>query len=267
MSNKTALVTGGAGGLGRAAALELAARGIDVAIADRRLDEAEETAKECRANGVKATAFEFDQMKPESVQTCIRDISNLYGAIDLLFANAGTGRFRSFLEMTPEEWRFTVDVNLNGTFYVCSAAAKEMIRAGRSGAMVLTSSSGAEAIVDQLSAYCCAKAGVLWLTKHIASELGPYRIRANAILPGVVETRLTSPMLGEEKWRTMLKRDTPLGRWGQAAEIGKVVAFLLSDDASYINGEAIMVDGGATLHGSPRWYSLDYNRGNHQDWK
>jgi NAD(P)-dependent dehydrogenase (short-subunit alcohol dehydrogenase family) len=267
MKGKTALVTGGAGGLGRAAALELAARGVNVAIADRKLGEAEETASECRARGVESTAIEFNQTKPESVDACVARARESHGSLDLLFANAGAGRFRPFIEMTPEEWRFMIDVNLNGTFYVCRAVAREMIRGGRGGAMVLTASSGAQAMCDQLSAYCSAKAGIVMLMKHIASELGPYRIRANAILPGVVETQLSSAMLSEDKWRTMLRTETPVGRWGQPDEIGKVVAFLLSDDAAYVNGESMMIDGGSTLHGFPRWFSLDYSRENHQDWQ
>jgi NAD(P)-dependent dehydrogenase (short-subunit alcohol dehydrogenase family) len=267
MKGRTALVTGGASGLGRATALELAGRGVNVAIADRKVNEAEETAVKCRARGVTATAIEFNQANPESVEACIARAVSSHGTLDFLFANAGVGRFRSFLDMTPQEWGFLIDVNLNGTFYVCRAAAKAMISGGRGGAMVLTASSGAQVMCDQLSAYCSAKAGVVMLMKYIASELGPYRMRANAIMPGVVETQLSSHMLKEEKWRKMLERETPIGRWGQPDEIGKVVSFLLSDEAAYVNGEAIMLDGGSTLHAYPRWFSLDYSRENHQDWE
>lgn len=266
MKGKNALITGGAGGLGSASALELAQRGVNVAIADRKLAEAETMAHECEKHGVKAVAIEFNQLKPDSVQACVSRAAEALGGIDFLFANAGGGRFRPFVEMTPDEWNFMISLNLNGTFYVCNTVAKEMMRQKRGGSMVLTASSGAAVMCDQLSAYCAAKSGVVMLMKHIASELGPYRIRANAIMPGVIETPLATPMLQEAKWSEALKRETPIGRWGKASEIGKTVAFLLSDDAGYINGESIMVDGGSTLHGYPRWFALDYSRENHQDW-
>lgn len=266
MKSKIALVTGGASGLGRATALELAKRGVNLAIADRKVTEAEATAFDCRAYGVKATAIEFNQASPESVDACVARTLEDHGCLDLVFANAGVGLFRSFLDMSAKEWDFVIKVNLSGAFYVCNAAAKAMIRHGNGGAMVLTASSGAQVPCDQLSAYCAAKAGVVMLMKHIASELGPYRIRANAILPGVVETQISAPMLKEEKWRSMLERGTPVGRWGQPSDVAKLVGFLLSEDASYINGESIMIDGGSTLHAYPKWFSLDYSRENHQDW-
>lgn len=106
MDGRTAFVTGGASGLGRAAAVELASRGINVVIADRKVAEAEETARECRAREVLATAVEFNQSKPESVAACVARAVEVHGRIDLLFANAGVGRFRSFLEMSPQEWAF-----------------------------------------------------------------------------------------------------------------------------------------------------------------
>jgi NAD(P)-dependent dehydrogenase (short-subunit alcohol dehydrogenase family) len=101
----------------------------------------------------------------------------------------------------------------------------------------------------------------------MASELGNYRINVNAICPGVVESGMTGPMLSREEWRRMLKRETPVGRWGEPRDVAKLVAFLLSDDAGYINGEDIMIDGGSTLGGAPRWYSLDYTRANEVDWQ
>lgn len=267
MKGRKALITGGAGGLGRAAALELASRGADLAIADRNKAEAEVVAAECaNLSGVKATAIEFNQLKPESVESCFARFIEDHGRLDYLFANAGGGRFGSILDMTAQDWRFMIDLNLNGAFYVCQAAAKAMVAGKTRGAMVITASSGAQAVCDKLSAYCAAKAGAVMMMKHIAAELGPYRIRANAIMPGVVETPLSDYMLAEEKWRAALRRETPVGRWGRAEEIGKLVAFLLSDDAGYINGEAIMIDGGSTLHAYPRWFSLDYSREDHQDW-
>jgi 3-oxoacyl-[acyl-carrier protein] reductase len=262
-----ALVTGGGRGLGQATAVELAARGARVAVADRKPEIAEETVELCNKAGRDARAFVFDQAKAESVEACIAEIAAAYGQIDLLFANAGTGKFAPVADMKKADWDFVIQVNLNGTFYVCQEVVKRMIARGQGGRIVLTASSGSRVIADQLGAYCASKAGVEMLMKHLAAELGNYRINVNAILPGVVETGMTGPMLAEEKWRRMLVRETPVGRWGKPQDVAKLVAFLLSDDAGYINGEGIMIDGGSTLHGFPRWYALDYTKQNECDWE
>ena len=169
--------------------------------------------------------------------------------------------------MKKSDWDIVIQVNLNGTFYVCQEVAKRMVQQGRGGKMVLTASSGARVMCDQLGAYCASKAAIEMLMKHMAAELGNYRINVNAILPGVIETGMTTPMISHEKWQRMLVRETPVGRWGKPVDIAKLVAFLLSDDAGYINGEGIMIDGGSTLHGFPRWYSLDYTKQNECNWE
>jgi len=266
LKGKIALVTGGGRGLGQATAIELARCGAQVAIADRKAEIAEETAARCNEAGKAAKAFVFDQANGASVEQCVEEVTAHYGQIDLLFANAGTGKFVPFAEMEKRDWDFVIQVNLNGTFYVCQEVVKRMIARGKGGKIVLTASSGARVIADQLSAYCASKAAVEMLMKHMAAELGNYRINVNAILPGVVETGMTTPMLREEKWRRMLQRETPVGRWGRPEDVAKLVAFLLSDDAGYINGEGIMIDGGSTLHGAPRWYATDYTKPNVCDW-
>lgn len=267
MTGKKALVTGGARGIGKATALELARRGASIAVADKRLEQADETAEECRGEGVTAIALPLDQQDPESAVTCVDQAATQLGGLDMVFANAGIGKFRPFIEISADEWRATIDVNLNGTFYVCQAAAQEMIRRSVAGAIVLTASSGAMYVADQLSAYCVSKAGVLMLGKQMASELGPYRIRVNAVMPGVVESPMTASMLQEEKWGRMVRRQTPAGRAGQPGDVARLVAFLLSDEASYINGTGVLIDGGSTLHGYPRWFSLDYGDSKSADWE
>lgn len=266
-AGKVVLVTGAGRGLGQATAVELAARGAQVAAADRKAEMASETAALCNQAGSGAGSFVFDQASAESVERCVAEVEAHFGHIDLLFANAGTGRFAPLADMKKSDWDLVVQINLNGTFYVCQEVARAMIRQGRGGAMVLTASSGARVVADQLGAYCASKAGVEMLMKHLAVELGNYRIRVNAILPGVVETGMTVPMLSQEKWQRMLVRQTPVGRWGKPIDVAKLVAFLLSDDAGYVNGEGIMIDGGQTLHGFPRWYSLDYTKDNVVDWE
>ena len=264
---KVALVTGGARGLGQASAVELARRGAVVAIADRKAEAAEETARLCSEHTPGAQAFVYDQADAASVERCINEVVEACGGIDALFANAGPGKFAPIVDMKKSDWDFLMQVNLNGAFYVCQDVARQMIKQGRGGKIVLTASSGSTVMCDQLGAYCASKAGVLMLMKHMASELGNYRINVNAIQPGVIATGMTGPMLSQETWQRMLVRETPVGRWGRPEDVAKLVAFLLSDDASYINGEGIMIDGGSTLHAFPRWYALDYTQDQQCDWE
>jgi len=266
LQGKLALVTGGARGLGQATAVELARCGARVAVADRKTEAAEETASLCSQHTPGAQAFTLDQVKAESVEHCVAEVVAALGGIDLLFANAGTGKFAPIADMKKSDWDALIQINLNGTFYVCQDVVRQMIKQGRGGKIVLTASSGATVMCDQLGAYCASKAGVFMLMKHMASELGNYRINVNAIQPGVVATGMTAPMLADERIRRMLVRQTPVGRWGEPEDVAKLVAFLLSDDAGYINGEGIMIDGGSTLHGFPRWYALDYSKPQVCDW-
>ena len=266
-AGKVVLVTGGGRGLGQGTCVELASRGARVAVADRKAEIADETVALCNKAGEGSHAFLFNQAKAESVENLITEVVAHYGQIDLLFANAGTGQFVPIVDMKKTDWDFIIQVNLNGTFYVCQEVAKQMIKRGKGGKIVLTASSGSKVIADQLGAYCASKAAVEMLMKHMAAELGNYRINVNAILPGVIETGMTTPMLRDERMQRMLIRETPVGRWGKPQDVAKLVAFLLSDDASYINGEGIMIDGGQTLHGFPRWYALDYTKDNVCDWE
>jgi NAD(P)-dependent dehydrogenase (short-subunit alcohol dehydrogenase family) len=266
LTDKVALVTGGARGIGQEAAVELAKCGARVAVADRKFEMAQETAAHCREAGVDAEAFGFDQAVAESVEQCVSQVVGRFGRIDALFANAGTGRFAPLVDMPKKDFDLVLQINLHGTFYVCQDVARQMIKQKSGGKMLLTASSGARVIAPQLGAYCASKAAVVNLAKHLAAELGNYRINVNAICPGVVATGMTGPMLDNEAWRRMLVRETPVGHWGEPRDVAKLVAFLLSDDASYINGEDIMIDGGSTLQGAPRWYSFDYTRSNEIDW-
>lgn len=263
-----ALITGAGGGIGRATALTLAGSGVDVALVDLSLERAKSVGRECEALGVTAAAWGLDQCDPDAAYGLPALVqAELSRVPTKILLNAGIGTFAPFLDMPPELWRRTIDVNLTGTFYLAQAFARAMIAGRQPGSIVLTASSGASTVCDQLSAYCASKAAVLMLARHMATELGPARIRTNAVLPGVIATEMTAPMLERVRWQNMIARETPAGRAGRPEEVARLVAFLLSDDAAYINGEGIAIDGGSTLHGYPRWFAQDYSTNDVNDWK
>lgn len=265
-----AVVTGAAGDIGQATAVRLAREGASLAIADRREDLLAETTRLCQDQGVAVLPLAIDQTDPDAVDSGVARILDRYGRIDRLFANAGYGKFSTFLEQSAKEWSRHVDVNLTGTFRICQAVARVMVKASDGGAIVINASSGAVQHTDLLSAYCTTKAGLRMLAIGMASELGNHRIRVNSVMPGVIETGMTGPMLSGpdgDAHRAALLEDTPVGRLGEPEDIAALVAFLLSDEASFITGESIAVDGGQTILGHPRWYFTDHRRAHEEIWR
>jgi NAD(P)-dependent dehydrogenase (short-subunit alcohol dehydrogenase family) len=265
-AGRVALVTGAAGELGESAAVRLAEAGASLALLDLRRDGMDALSKRLSAMGARSMALPADQSNRDEVERAVAHIVDEFGAIDVVFANAGYGQFSTFLETSAKNWSRHVNVNLTGTFNVCQVVAATMVQSGRGGAFVLNASSAATVQCDQLSSYAATKAGVRMLALSMASELGVHRIRVNCILPGVIETAMTRSMLEDARHRDVLESETPLGRLGRADDIGSLVAFLLSDDASFITGASIPVDGGQTLHGQPRWFRLDYRNAHDENW-
>lgn len=259
-TGRTALVTGAAGDIGAAAAIAFAEAGASVVVTDRRADALEAVAERVRAAGASVTAHACDQTDPQAVAGLFAAIESATGRLDAAFVNAGYGRYGALIDMPFDQWRKHVDVNLNGGFLMAQGAARLMRQGGRGGAIAMNASTAATHICDLLGAYAASKAGVRMLAKSLASELGVWRIRVNLIMPGVIETAMTKSLIDDPAVRADALANTPVGRLGKPEDIARLALFLCSEAAGYVTGAEVMIDGGQTLHGYPRWFSADYSR-------
>jgi 3-oxoacyl-[acyl-carrier protein] reductase len=233
LEGKTALVTGASRGIGRAIALELANGGAAVVLGYHAgSDEAEEI-----ATAVGGRAVQADVSQPDEARRLVEEA----GDLDILVNNAGLTRDGLLARMPDEDWRTVLETNLSSVFYTCRAAARGMMRK-RAGAIVnISSVVGVHGNWGQTN-YGASKAGIIGFTKSLARELGSRNVRANVVAPGYVRTRLTE-VLPDEATEAMLT-NTPLGRLGEPEDVAGAVRFLCSDEASFITGEVILVDGG-----------------------
>jgi len=244
-AGKAALVTGAAQGIGRAIAERLASEGASVVLFDIDGDLAEQTAAELRSEGRVAAAIGGDIAHRDDVRRAVDRCLERFGRLDVLAANAGIADAQPFMETAEASWRRIIDVNLTGTFFCMQEAARAMIPAG-GGAMVATASTNAFWVESNMAAYNASKGGIVALVKSAAFDLGPFGIRVNAVAPGMIRTRANyiteDPVAGPE-----YLKGVPLGRFAEPAEMAAVVAFLASDDASYVSGELLVADGGTTI--------------------
>lgn len=254
----TALVTGAAGDIGAAAAAAFAQAGANVVVTDRRGDALSDVAASLSASGAEVLAHACDQTDPEAAAGLFEAITARFGRLDATFVNAGYGRYGALIDLPYDQWRKHVDVNLNGGFLMAQGAARLMRDGGRGGAIVMNASTAATNICDMLGAYAASKSGVRMLAKSLASELGVHRIRVNLILPGVIETAMTKSLIDDPAVRADALTNTPVGRLGRPEDIARMAVFLCGAEAGYITGAEILIDGGQTLHGYPRWFSADY---------
>ena len=261
------LVTGAGGDIGAATAQRMAAEGAALVLFDRKEELLADIRATCESAGAAVQTFGVDQTDRARVDEAIGVAWERAGRIDAVFANAGYGRFSPFLSISEGDWHRHVDVNLSGTFHVCQSVARRMAEDRGGGSIVVNESSGAVTHADQLAAYCSTKAGLRMLVMGMAAELGTHRIRVNGVMPGVIETGMTAPMLADERHRETMLAETPAGRLGVAADVAGLVCFLSSDDAGYITGESILIDGGQTIHGHPRWFRLDYRDAHAERWE
>jgi 3-oxoacyl-[acyl-carrier protein] reductase len=245
LSGKTALVTGGSRGIGRAIVLRLATQGADVAFSYKgNATAAGETAASVEALGRRAVTVQGDVSDPESADVVAKAALDAFHKIDIRVNNAGVTRDDLIMRMTPEAWREVLETNLFGAFWMTKAVTRPMLKA-RGGRIVnITSVSGQAGQMGQAN-YSAAKAGLIGLTKATARELASRGITVNAVAPGFVLTELTRDL--PEALQAEITARTPLGRFGTTEEIANAVAFLASDEASYITGQVLGVDGGLVM--------------------
>jgi 3-oxoacyl-[acyl-carrier protein] reductase len=245
LGGKSAVVTGGSRGIGRAIVLRLATQGADVAFSYRGNEAAaKDTAGAVEALGGRALAVQGDVSQPEAADALVKAAIEAFGKVDILVNNAGITRDDLIMRMSVEAFREVLETNLFGAFYAIKAVTRPMLKA-RSGRIVnITSVSGQAGQTGQAN-YSSAKAGLIGLTKATARELASRGITCNAVAPGFVLTELTQDLAQE--WKDKITEQTPLGRFGTPEEIANAVAFLASDEAAYITGQVLAVDGGLVM--------------------
>jgi 3-oxoacyl-[acyl-carrier protein] reductase len=245
LTGKTALVTGGSRGIGRAIALRLAADGADVAVCARQVEAAEAVAGELQALGVRALARPADVASFAQAGALVEAVLAEWGKLDILVNNAGITRDNLLLRMSEEEWDAVLDTNLKGAFNCCKAAVRAMVKA-RSGRIInISSVVGLMGNAGQAN-YAASKAGLCGFTKSLARELASRNITANVVAPGLVpETGMTGDL--DVKALEKLLAQVPLGRPGLPEDVAHAVAFLASEQAAYITGQVLCVDGGMVM--------------------
>ena len=245
LAGKTALVTGGSRGIGRAIVLRLATQGADVAFTYKgNAAAAAETVAAVEGLGRKALAIQGDASQPETADAVVKEVLAAWAKIDILVNNAGVTRDDLIMRMSVEAWREVLETNLYGAFFMIKAVTRPMLKARGGRIINITSVSGQAGQTGQAN-YSAAKAGLIGLTKATARELASRSITVNAVAPGFVLTELTQDL--PEPLKAEITARTPLGRFGETTEIADAVAFLASDEAGYITGQILAVDGGLVM--------------------
>lgn len=247
LSGRTAVVTGAGRGIGAAEAKRLAADGANLAVLDLSEERCQETVEDIRNSGSKAIAVACDVSDASQVEAAFEKVAESLGSVDILVNNAGVIRDNLSFKMSEADWDTVLDIHLKGSF-LCSKAAQKYMVEQEYGKIVMTSSVVALGNRGQAN-YSSAKAGLQGLTRTLALELGRFNINVNAVAPGWIETEMTKTAaeragLTMEEMKERFAKNIPLRRFGRVEDIANVVAFLVSDDASYISGETIYVAGG-----------------------
>jgi NAD(P)-dependent dehydrogenase (short-subunit alcohol dehydrogenase family) len=248
LDGKTTLITGGARGIGKSLAAALGEAGTNLVIADLDLDEAEKTVSSLKKNGVKAIAVRADATVPDDVLAMVEAAVGEFGELNVAFCNAGIVINKKAEEMSLEEWRKVIDINLTGVFLTATAAGRQMIKQGKGGSIINTASMSAHIVnfPQPQCSYNASKAGVIQLTKSLAVEWADKNIRVNCISPGYMGTEL---LLASETLKPLIKAwesVTPMRRIGRPEELQALAVYLAGDASSFTTGSDFIVDGAFT---------------------
>lgn len=245
LSGKLAIVTGGGSGIGLGIARALAKAGADIALCGRRLSVCETACAEIRQVGVAAEAFRCDVSQQNEVEAMVAAVIERFGRIDILVNNAGiAGAAQPFLDITLEQWRQTIDINLTGIFLCSQAVGRHMVREGH-GKIINVASVGSFLPLPCSADYSASKGGVMMLTRAMALELIRHNIQVNAVCPGYIATELKQDTI--ERVAEKAARKVPAGRIGRSEEVASAVVFLASSASDYMVGSSVVIDGGIML--------------------
>ncbi|WP_427705370.1 SDR family NAD(P)-dependent oxidoreductase [Staphylococcus parequorum] len=242
LKDKVALITGSASGMGRAEALRYAEEGAKVVVADMNIEGAQEVVQEIIENGYQALAIKADITKTEDIHNMVDKTKEVFGSIDILVNNAGIfDKYQTSLDTDLDKWNFLLNINLTSTFQLSNAVLPDMIEK-QNGAIVNIASVAGLVAGKGGAAYTTAKHAVIGYTKHLASEYAKYNIKINAIAPGTIETPLIKDVAD-----SIPKDSVPAKRFGQIEEVADLTVFLGSDEAKFMNGVVVPIDGGFTI--------------------
>jgi NAD(P)-dependent dehydrogenase (short-subunit alcohol dehydrogenase family) len=245
LTGKAALVTGGNGGIGLGMAEALAQAGADICIWGQNEDKNKAAAEKLKPYGRRVVAFQCDVSDEAQVEASFARTVEKLGKVDACFANAGIGRIgTAFHKMEIDEWRKVFGVNMEGVFFTFRAAVRHMLERKGRGSLVATSSLSANYGMPSGEHYAATKAGVIAIVRALAVEYSRYGIRANAILPGWIETDMTSPLFNMDKFAKNVIPRIPQRRWGVPADFGPIAVYFASDASAYHSGDAVVIDGG-----------------------
>jgi NAD(P)-dependent dehydrogenase (short-subunit alcohol dehydrogenase family) len=245
IEGKTALITGASKGLGKAMALALADAGARLALVSRNLELLNETAGAVRQLGAEAAVFAADVTDETQVLRLEKAVAGRFGKVQILVNNAGMNLRKPVTDFTLAEWRQVMDTNLNSVFLMCRSFVPQMRGQGYGRILNLTSIMSHVALPGR-TAYAASKAGLLGFTRALALELAPEKITVNGISPGPVATEMNAPLIQDPELNQQFISRIPLGRWGKVEEIGHLAVYLCSEDAGFITGTDILIDGGWT---------------------
>lgn len=245
LKNNTAVISGAARGIGRSVAVELAREGVNISFNFLKSEkDALDLEKEIKSYGVTVKSFRADIKDYDAVKSWIEKTRELFGGIDIVVNNAGVIKDRALALMDPDDWHEVINTNLNGTFNLTRAAILTFMKQKSGTVINISSVSGVMGMARQTN-YAASKAGIIGFTKALAREVAPYSIRVNAVAPGFIETDMLRDL--NEGYKEQILKQIPLNRLGRPGEVAKAVRFLASNDARYITGQTLIIDGGMSV--------------------